>query len=69
MDDILTFSDDPLEHKEHVKKVLERLGQAGLQVDIKKSSFSVKSSTSFDVRSKCGRWCSVSDPLRSQSHL
>jgi hypothetical protein len=36
---------NPLEHEEHVKKVLERLRQAGLQVDIKKSSFSVKSST------------------------
>jgi Reverse transcriptase (RNA-dependent DNA polymerase)/Protein of unknown function (DUF3455) len=45
VDDILIFSDDPPAHEEHVKKVLERLRQAGLQVDIKKSAFSVKSST------------------------
>ena len=28
-------------HKEHVRKVLERLRKAGLQVDIKKSEFGV----------------------------
>ena len=41
LDDILIYLDDPLEHETHVKKVLERLRDAGLQVDIKKSEFSV----------------------------
>src|SRR5436190_8221689 len=42
LDDILIYSDNELEHKEHVKKVLEQLRSAGLQVDIKKCEFSVK---------------------------
>src|SRR5204862_694277 len=42
LDDILIYSDNELEHEEHVKKVLERLRSAGLQVDIKKCEFSVK---------------------------
>ena len=41
MDDILIYSDDPLEHEEHVYRVLKRLRTAGLQVDIKKYKFSV----------------------------
>ena len=39
LNDILIYSEDPLEHDEHVGKVLERLRDAGLQVDIKKSEF------------------------------
>lgn len=42
VDDILIYSEDPLEHEAHVRKVLEKLQEAGLQVDIKKSEFSVK---------------------------
>ena len=42
LDDILIYSDNELEHEEQVKKVLQRLRNAGLQVDIKKSEFSVK---------------------------
>jgi transposase InsO family protein len=42
LDDILIYSDNELEHEEHVKKVLERLRSAGLQADIKKCEFSVK---------------------------
>jgi hypothetical protein len=42
LDDILIYSDDELEHQVHVKKVLERLRNAGLQVDIKKCEFGVK---------------------------
>jgi len=30
LDDIIIYSEDPLEHKCHVRKVLERLRQAGL---------------------------------------
>ena len=41
LDDILIYSEDPLEHEIHVRKVLERLRKAGLQVNIKKSEFDV----------------------------
>jgi transposase InsO family protein len=41
LDDILIYSEDPLEHDEHVRKVLERLWAAGLQADIRKSEFHV----------------------------
>jgi hypothetical protein len=42
LDDILIYSEDELEHTEHVRKVLKRLQEAGLQIDIKKCEFSVK---------------------------
>ena len=41
LDDILIYSENEAKHAEHVKKVLEKLWQAGLQVDIKKSEFHV----------------------------
>src|SRR5450432_416806 len=41
LDDILIYSEDPSEHQIHVKKVLQRLRDAGLQVDIKKCEFGV----------------------------
>jgi len=41
LDDILIYSNDLLEHEIHVKKVLQRLQDTGLQVNIKKSEFSV----------------------------
>ena len=41
LDDILIYSEDPLEHEIHVKKVLERLRATSLQANIKKSEFSV----------------------------
>jgi hypothetical protein len=34
LDDILIYSKNELEHKEHVHKVLQRLCKAGLQADI-----------------------------------
>lgn len=44
IDDILVFSSGSLkEHREHVRKVLGRLQQAGLQVDINKCEFEVTS--------------------------
>ena len=43
MNDILIYSDNLLEHDAQVKKVLQRLKEAGLQADIKKSEFSVQS--------------------------
>jgi len=42
LDDILIYSDNELDHQQHVQKVLERLCKAGLQADIKKSEFSTK---------------------------
>src|SRR5438876_2073627 len=42
LDDILIYSDNELEHEEQVRKVLQRLHEAGLQADIKKLEFSVK---------------------------
>jgi hypothetical protein len=41
LDDILIYSEDPLEHEAYVKKVLQRLREAGLQADIKKYEFNV----------------------------
>jgi predicted aspartyl protease len=41
LDDILIYSDNELEHELHVKKVLQRLIDAGLQADIKKCEFGV----------------------------
>ena len=42
LDDIIIYSKNELEYKEHIYKVLQRLHEAGLQADIKKSEFSVK---------------------------
>lgn len=39
LDDILIYSNNLVEHETHVKKVLARLREAGLQVDIKKTEF------------------------------
>lgn len=39
MDDILIYSESLEDHRRHVKKVLERLREHGLQVDITKCSF------------------------------
>ena len=41
LDDILIYLDNKLEHEHHVKKVLERLRNAGLQIDLKKCEFHV----------------------------
>ena len=41
LDDILIYSEDVQAHEEHVRKVLKRLRNAGLQADINKSEFSV----------------------------
>ena len=41
LDDILIYSEDPSQHIDHVKQVLKRLQEAGLQADIKKCEFGV----------------------------
>jgi transposase InsO family protein len=43
IDDLLIYSDNELEHEAHVKKVLERLREAGLQAAIHKCEFHVTS--------------------------
>ena len=43
MDNILIYSEGLLKHDTQVKKVLQHLKKAGLQVNIKKSKFSVQS--------------------------
>src|SRR6266516_1487032 len=42
LNDIMIYSDNELEYEIYVKKVLERLRNAGLQTDIKKCEFEVK---------------------------
>ena len=41
LDNILIYLDNELEHEHHVKKVLERLRNAGLQINLKKCEFHV----------------------------
>ena len=42
LNDILIYLENELDYKGHIRKVLLRLHKAGLQVDIKKTKFSVK---------------------------
>jgi hypothetical protein len=42
LDDILIYSNNEVEHEEHFKMVLQRLCNASLHADIKKSELSVK---------------------------
>jgi hypothetical protein len=41
LDDILIYSDNELEYKHHVKKVLKWLHSTSLQIDLKKYEFHV----------------------------
>ena len=41
LDDLLIYSESKEEYTEHVKKVLQRLQEAGLQADIQKYKFLV----------------------------
>jgi hypothetical protein len=42
LDDILIYSEDPAQHEDHVRKVLERLREYGLYCKAEKCEFSVK---------------------------
>ncbi|KAI0993225.1 hypothetical protein K3495_g14959 [Podosphaera aphanis] len=42
LDDVLIFSNTKEEHREHVRKVVKRLRDAGLQIDINKCEFETK---------------------------
>ena len=41
LDNILIYLDNKLEHKAHVKQVVQQLQDTGLQADLKKYKFSV----------------------------
>lgn len=41
LDDILVFSNDPADHEDHVRRVLQRLRDMGLQADVDKCEFHV----------------------------
>ena len=41
LDNILIYLDNKLEHEHHVKKVLERLHNTSLQINLKKCKFHV----------------------------
>ena len=49
LDDILIYSKTRREHRQHVAKVLSRLRDAGLQVDIKKCEFDVQETAFLGV--------------------
>ena len=49
LDDILIYSKSKKEHRDHVRKVLSRLREAGLQVDIKKCEFDVEETVFLGV--------------------
>ena len=42
LDDILIYSENKLEYQEYVTKILQRLREAGLQVDLDKYEFYIK---------------------------
>jgi hypothetical protein len=39
LDNILIYSDNKLEHEYHIRKILERLRNTGLQINLKKCEF------------------------------
>ncbi len=49
LDDIIIYSKTKKEHTRHVRLVLQKLREAGLQVDIDKSEFSVTETTFLDL--------------------
>lgn len=62
VDDILIYTDGSLEeHREHVRKVLRRMQEAGLQLDIDKCEFEVKSTKYLGFIIEAGKGISM-DP-------
>ena len=62
LDDVLIYTDGSLkQHQEHVRKVLSKLQEAGLQVDIKKCEFEVKSTKYLGFIIEAGKGISM-DP-------
>lgn len=67
LDDILIFTDGTLsEHREHVRKVLGRLQEAGLQIDIDKCEFEVKSTKYLGFIIEAGKGVSM-DPAKVEA--
>jgi hypothetical protein len=64
VDDILIYTDGSLdEHREHVRKVLYRMQEAGLQLDIDKSEFEVTSTKYLGFVIEAGKGISM-DPAK-----
>jgi predicted aspartyl protease len=64
VDDILVFTDGSLDqHREHVQKVLLRMREAGLQLDIDKSEFEVKTTRYLGFVITAGKGISM-DPTK-----
>lgn len=69
VDDILVYTDGTLkEHQEHVKKVLEKLSNAGLQLDIDKCEFEVHSTKYLGFIIEAGKGIRM-DPLKVEAIL
>ena len=64
LDDVLIYTDGDLrQHREHVRKVLSKLQAAGLQVDIKKCEFEVKTTKYLRFIIEAGKGISM-DPAK-----
>jgi hypothetical protein len=67
VDDVLVYTDGSLDiHKEHVRKVLQWLRDAGLQVDIDKCEFEVQSTKYLGFIVKAGRGIQM-DPAKVEA--
>jgi len=64
MDDILVFTDSTRQqHREHVRKVLQKLQDAGLQLDIDKCEFEVQSTKYLGFIIEAGKGLRI-DPAK-----
>ena len=60
MDDVLIYSRGSLQdYEEKVKKVVQKLGEAGLHLDINKSEFSVKKTKYLSFIIEAGKGVSM----------
>jgi hypothetical protein len=67
VDDILIYTDGSLEeHQAHVQRVLDRLRQAGLQIDIDKCEFSTKRTKYLGYIIEVGKGVQM-DPSKTQA--
>ncbi len=69
MDDILIYSSGSRkEHREHVRKVLLRIREAGLQLDISKCEFKVQETKYLGFIIKAGKGVRI-DPAKVKAIL
>lgn len=66
VDDILIFSDHLFSHRQHVKQVLHRLREAGLNLDIDKCDFEVQETTYLGFVLKAGKGLQM-DPRKVEA--